>query len=164
MNWYVQPVSKTKRSKLKESPVMGPRTRVEPANGFPSTANRWRGRSYISGPGDVDRVERRQPTALANTVTMLKRRPSRWKDYTRPVGRRITRNSSVRKGILVDCRSTSEDGRGPSYDPRLSSSASRIYTGGVHGLHAMAQTWPHAFASIGRMGLMPSLGLRTNYL
>ena len=37
-NEYITPVSKTMHSKLKESPVVGPRTHVEPANGFQSTA------------------------------------------------------------------------------------------------------------------------------
>jgi len=40
MNEYVQSVSKTKHSELKESPVAGPRTRVEPTNEFQSTADR----------------------------------------------------------------------------------------------------------------------------
>lgn len=34
---YFQLVRKTKRSKLKESPEVGPRIRVEPTNGFPSS-------------------------------------------------------------------------------------------------------------------------------
>ena len=37
-NEYITSVSKTMHSKLKESPVAGPRTHVEPTNGFPSTA------------------------------------------------------------------------------------------------------------------------------
>ena len=37
-NEYITSVSKTMHSKLKESPVVGPRTHVEPTNGFPSTA------------------------------------------------------------------------------------------------------------------------------
>jgi len=32
--YQVQSIIKTKHSKLKESPVVGPRTREEPANGF----------------------------------------------------------------------------------------------------------------------------------
>ena len=37
-NEYITSVSKTMHSKLEESPLAGPRTRVEPTNGFPSTA------------------------------------------------------------------------------------------------------------------------------
>ena len=36
-NENITPVSKAMRSKLEESLVAGPRTHVEPANGFPST-------------------------------------------------------------------------------------------------------------------------------
>jgi len=35
LNEYVQSVSNTKQSKLKESPEADPRTHVEPAKGFP---------------------------------------------------------------------------------------------------------------------------------
>jgi len=34
-------ISKIRRGKLKESPEEGPPTRVEPANGSSSTADRW---------------------------------------------------------------------------------------------------------------------------
>jgi len=43
MNKYSQSVCKAKNSKLKESPVAGPRTHVEPANGFPFQIESWLG-------------------------------------------------------------------------------------------------------------------------
>ena len=46
MNEYVQSISKTKQSKLKESPVVGPHTRVEPANGFLSWMFSWKPSSF----------------------------------------------------------------------------------------------------------------------
>jgi len=45
MNKYIHSVFKIKHSKLKESPEAGPHTRVEPTNGFPSTADRLYGHS-----------------------------------------------------------------------------------------------------------------------
>jgi len=37
------PISKTMHIKLKESPLVGPRTPAKPANGFSSTTGRWYG-------------------------------------------------------------------------------------------------------------------------
>lgn len=44
---YLQAVRKTKHNMMKESPAVGPRTRVEPANGFPSTGDGRSGCSEI---------------------------------------------------------------------------------------------------------------------
>src|SRR6218665_2752735 len=55
--------AKIKHSKLKESLKADPRTHVEPTNRFP--ADRWVFR--VSLPGYVARVERRLPTAIADT-------------------------------------------------------------------------------------------------
>ena len=40
MNEYFQSFCKTKHSKLKESPEMGPRAHMEPVNGFPLSVDR----------------------------------------------------------------------------------------------------------------------------
>ena len=51
-NEYITLVSKTMYSKVKESPVVGPRTLVEPTNGFPSTAEGRHGWSGFLDHGD----------------------------------------------------------------------------------------------------------------
>ena len=45
---YVQSISKPKHSNLKESPEVGPRKHVKPANGIPLTGSRLFGCSEIS--------------------------------------------------------------------------------------------------------------------
>ena len=54
MNGYVQSISKPKHSRLKESPEVGPRTHVEPANGSHQQMA-WMFR--IPDTGYVNRVE-----------------------------------------------------------------------------------------------------------
>jgi len=49
---------------------------VEPANG---SLRQLTKKFRIYGPGYIDRVEQRQPTALTNRVTMPTSTPSRWK-------------------------------------------------------------------------------------
>src|SRR6218665_214743 len=64
---------KTKHSKLRESPEVGQRTRVEPAdNSRRELTDEWMFR--ISGPGYVDRVE-----LLHRLGTMPTSSPSRWR-------------------------------------------------------------------------------------
>jgi len=56
-NEYMTSVGKIMHSKLEESRVVGPRTHVEPTNGFSLKADRWHGSFRVSGPSCADICE-----------------------------------------------------------------------------------------------------------
>ena len=85
----------------------------------------------ISGPDSVDRVERRQPSAFANTVPMQTNNPSLWKKTSVVrIDPSSTRNSPGRKcvgcHVSEDCRATSDYGRGSFDGSRRPSSTSHV--------------------------------------
>ena len=120
-------VYKIKHSKLKESPETGPRIRVEPVIGSrrPVTDNVDVQKLWIRLRDDSR--QRSGDDANEQTLTV--------KDDALPVGHRSTRNSARRKVIrrsLIDCRATSDYGRGHSYGLRRRPPAK---TSGVHSPH-----------------------------
>ena len=140
MNKYVQSVSRTKYSKLEESPERRPRTRVEPTNGLPSTAaERWRGWSelgyrYADGVGcratagyriDAERCRRAVPHSGTWQASGW---PSKHKWFTQ---------KGIRRRLMVNCRATRS--RRPSDGPRRPPSTSRQQAARTV---LIAQTWP----------------------
>jgi len=97
-NEYVASISKTKHSKLKESSVAGPRTRVEPAMGF---------RRQLTDDMDVESIWTRLRRYDARPVCLRGTRSSVLSDYSWGNSNDPSRTSSTetivgRGGSLVD--------------------------------------------------------------